>query len=265
MTACLTPGIWLPTNSTSQLHPRQCTAAELFAAGLRYPLACSPRCSWQPARAQLEYPCSASMRRWQRMTPQNSERCLQDKWLLFVGDSNVRNLLRYVARWLGVASQLPESMQAPGGSASSNSSGGGGGGGGAGDHIYDDWDVEVHRALKLSFRFSGPDPTKYERVWREPATLEAFDIQQQRHHPRSPSSRVLSSAHAHVKHVHAHTADGDGARRSVSPRQRAPDMIFFGSSLWSPTCASSGRIATAFTEAITSAEVPVVAWCLLGS
>ena len=144
---CFSSGSWrtLPSlgldNGTAGGLPRPCSTAEVLAAGLKFPLLCGPRCHWQPELAG----CSTV-----RIEPEEARQCLRGKWLTFVGDSQVRNLMRVFARWLGVYYRLPASMRP---STMNDSE--------AASNFYDDWDVatsdDPDDATLLSFRFSGPE------------------------------------------------------------------------------------------------------------
>ena len=95
-----TLGFWDVAREHSNATPPTCSAAELFAAGLKYPQVCATRCWWHP-----EAECLFS-----RVEHDSVPECLRGRWLIFVGDSQVRNLCRFLARWLGFSRRLPDSM-----------------------------------------------------------------------------------------------------------------------------------------------------------
>ena len=222
-------GQWVPAavaarNDTSgRGPPPPCSIAELFAAGLRYPLMCGPRCWFRP-------PSNCPYVRYDLRT------CMRGRWLVFVGDSQVRNLLRFLARALGVSNRLPDSMRPPPTEHANESS--------KPANFYDDWDMDSTdddtTGVRLSFRFSGPDYGKYERVAANPHQLEVFDMNLLRHRPSAPS---LSS--------------GGGVRR--------PDLLLFSSSFWTPTCDRHRRLGHTFVEASKEGVAAKMIWTLLGS
>jgi len=224
-------GHWAPAvegNVTSTTPP--CSAPDLFAAGLRFPQICGPRCHWQP-------PSQCGFIRIERDTV---PACLRGRWIVVVGDSQVRNLCRFIARWLGISRRLPESMR-PERSMNETSPA-------APSSYYDDWDMhstDDESGFELSFRFSGSDWSKYERVWRAPHQLETFDMKQLKHKGNLDSE----------------------ARQPFVPlsRRRRPDLIVFSSSYWYPTCDRLERLADEFVSATHAGAAGAVEWALLGS
>lgn len=135
--------------------------------------------------------------------------CARGLWLVFVGDSQVRNLLRFLARSLGATRRMPESMRPRPASVYNHSD--------KPPSYYDDWDMETAddaSSIRLSFRFAGGDWHKYDRVRRNPHELERYDMNKFKHVPAELPTLV----------------------RSQDSRGRRPDLIVFASSLWYPTC-----------------------------
>lgn len=237
-------GRWVPaTRSNLSLTPGErgppppCSPVQLFEANLRYPQLCGPRCWWQPPAE-----CNAS-----RIALRS---CVQGKWLVFVGDSQVRNLMRFIARSLGATQRLPESMKPPPSSTEKP------------PNYYDDWDMESAvdaTSVRLSFRFSGGDYGKYERVWRDPHRLETFDLKALTHTHRTAPSAAPSSERDALPVLR----DAPGA--AASSARRRPDLLVFASSLWSPTCESLRRLASTFVDASRVGAAAAVQWVLLGS
>ena len=111
-----------------------------------------------------------------------------------------------------------------------------------GDATSEDGD----KGFRMSFRFSGSDWSKYERVWRAPHQLETFDMKKMRHKTSlevDSSLPVLSALH-----------------------RRRPDLIVFASSYWTPTCDRIRGLADTFVNAsLAGAASVAVQWVLLGA
>ena len=210
----LAGGKWAPAGSASH-GTVACSSEQLFQEW-DYSAKCSPRCQWHvpgclPISSSVARHCLAH----QRDTP---------AWLVFVGDSQVRHLLKYAARWLG------SPIGAAGVRTHSNNTRGSG--------TRDDWDHTTQEGVRLSYRFSGPDWSRFDRVRRNPAALEAFDEQTRKH-------RLI-----------------DAATAATATDSRQPDLLLFASSLWDVKCENIVKLASTVALSFQSG-VPVVGWTLL--
>lgn len=231
--ANLSRGLWKPAlepNASGRAAP-PCTSSELFDAGLLYPRACGPRCWWQPAQ---EDGCG-----WERVSREHALYCLRDRWLVLVGDSQVRYWVRFIAHWLDGGVKLPRGNE----------------------HYYDDVDLLLNGGrTTLSYRFAGPDYGRYARALARPRQLEVFDAKRNRHSPANGSAA-------------SSLASGPHANRST------PDALLLASSFWHPSCDKLRELSRVYAEASLASlrrpdegepkgrEPPLrlVAWALLGS